>query len=65
MAKKEKTIPFRIFIKDTSTGENFNWDDLTENKEAEFKNRMSLNLSDRMSRYYSEHPEQYENLIDS
>lgn len=63
MAKKEKTIPFRIFVKDTSTNETFNWDDLTEDKEAEFKARMSLNLSDRMSRYYSEHPEQYEKLI--
>ncbi len=63
MAKKDETIPYRIFIKDTSTDETFNWDDLTEDMEAEFKNRMSENLSRRMSQYYSEHPEQYERLI--
>lgn len=62
MAKREKTIPFRIFIKDTATGETFNWDGLSETEKNGFKARMSENLSKGMSRYYSEHLDEYERL---
>lgn len=62
MAKKEKTIPFRIFIKDTATGETFKWDELSETEKDGFKARMSENLSKGMSRYYSEHLDEYERL---
>lgn len=62
MAKREKTIPFRIFIKDTATGETFRWDELSETEKNGFKARMSENLSKGMSRYYSEHLDEYERL---
>jgi hypothetical protein len=62
MAKKEKTIPFRIFIKDTATGETFKWDELSEEQRNGYKARMSENLSKNMSRYYSENPMEYERL---
>lgn len=62
MAKREKTIPFRIFVKDTSTGETFKWDELSETEKNGFKARMSENLSNRMSQFYSEHPDLYERL---
>lgn len=62
MAKREKTIPFRIFVKDTATGETFNWDGLSEAQKDGFKARMSENLSKGMSRYYSEHLDEYERL---
>jgi hypothetical protein len=62
MAKKEKTIPFRIFVKDTATGETFKWDELSETEKDGFKARMSQNLSKGMSRYFSEHPDEYERL---
>ena len=62
MAKREKTIPFRIFIKDTATGETFKWDELSEEQRNGFKARMSENLSRNMSRYYSENPAEYERL---
>lgn len=62
MAKREKTIPFRIFVKDTATGETFNWDGLSETEKNGFKACMSENLSRNMSRYYSENPDEYEKL---
>lgn len=62
MAKKEKTIPFRIFIKDTATGETFKWDELSETEKDGYKARMSQNLSKNMSRYFSENPAEYERL---
>ncbi len=62
MAKREKTIPFRIFVKDTATGEQFKWDELSEEQRNGFKARMSENLSNRMSQFYSEHPDLYERL---
>ena len=62
MAKREKTIPFRIFVKDTATGETFKWDELSETEKNGFKARMSENLSKGMSRYYSEHLDEYERL---
>ena len=62
MAKREKTIPFRIFIKDTATGETFKWDGLSETEKDGFKACMSENLSRNMSRYYSENPDEYEKL---
>lgn len=62
MAKKNETIPFRIFILDTSTGITHKWDDLTEEQREDYKKRMSENAGRVMSRYYSEHPEQYERL---
>lgn len=62
MAKREKTIPFRIFVKDTATGEQFKWDELSEEQRNGFKARMSDNLTNRMSQYYSEHPDQFEKL---
>ena len=64
MAKKEKTIPFRIFIKDTATGELFKWDELTEEQKNGYKARMSENLSKRMSQYYSENFNEFEGLGD-
>lgn len=62
MAKKEKTIPFRIFVKDTATGETFKWDELSDTEKDGYKSRMSENLSKNMSRYYSENPAEYERL---
>lgn len=62
MAKREKTIPFRIFIKDTATGETFKWDELSEEQRIGYKARMNENLSKGMSRYYSEHLDEYERL---
>lgn len=62
MAKREKTIPFRIFVKDTATGEQFKWDELSEEQRNGFKARMSENLTNRMSRFYSEHPDLFERL---
>lgn len=62
MAKREKTIPFRIFIKDTATGEQFKWDELSEEQRNGYKARMNENLSKGMSRYFSEHPDEYERL---
>lgn len=62
MAKREKTIPFRIFIKDTATGETFKWDELSETEKDGYKARMSQNLSRNMSRYFSENPAEYERL---
>lgn len=62
MAKREKTIPFRIFIKDTATGETFKWDELSEKEKDGYKARMSQNLSKNMSRYFSENPAEYERL---
>jgi hypothetical protein len=62
MAKREKTIPFHIFVKDTATGETFNWDELSETEKNGYKARMSENLSNRMSQFYSEHPDLYERL---
>jgi hypothetical protein len=62
MAKKEKTIPFRIFIKDTATGEQFKWDDLSDTEKVGYKARMSENMNKNMSRYYSENPMEYERL---
>lgn len=64
MAKREKTIPFRIFIKDTATGEQFKWDELTEEQKNGYKARMSENLSKRMSQYYSENLNEFEGLGD-
>ena len=57
-----KAIPFRIFVKDTSTGETHKWDDLTEEQRENYKKRMSENASRVMSQYYSEHLEQFERL---
>jgi hypothetical protein len=62
MAKKEKTIPFRIFVKDTATGEQFKWDELSETEKDGYKARMSQNLSENMSRYFSENLAEYERL---
>lgn len=62
MAKREKTIPFRIFIKDTATGEQFKWDELSEEQRNGFKARMSENLTNRMSQFYSDHPDLFERL---
>ena len=62
MAKREKTIPFRIFVKDTATGEQFKWDELSEEQRNGFKARMSENLTNRMSQFYSEHPDLFERL---
>ena len=62
MAKREKTIPFRIFIKDTATGETHKWNELSETKKNGYKARMSENLSKNMSRYYSENPAEYERM---
>lgn len=62
MAKRNDTIPFRIFIKDTATGETFNWDGLSEAQRDSYRARMSDNLSRRMSDYYSAHPDEYEKL---
>lgn len=59
---KEKTIPFRIFIKDTATGETFKWVELSETEKDGYKARMSQNLSRNMSRYFSENPAEYERL---
>ena len=61
MAKK-KTIPFRIFIKDTATGETFKWDELSEKEKDGYMARMSQNLSKNMSGYFSENPAEYERL---
>jgi hypothetical protein len=57
-----KTIPVRIFIKDTDTNEIRNWDDLSEKEKDSFQERMSQNLSKGMSRYFSENPDEYERL---
>lgn len=59
---KNKTIPFRIFIKDTATDETRLWDDLTDKEKEGYKKRMSENLSQRMSDYYSAHLDEYERL---
>jgi hypothetical protein len=64
MAKREKTIPFRIFIKDTATGETSKWDELIEEQKNGYKARMSENLSKRMSQYYSENLNEFERLGD-
>ena len=57
-----KTIPFRILVKDTMTGETHKWDDLSEKEKDSYRERMSQNLSKGMSRYYSEHLEEFERL---
>lgn len=57
-----KTIPFRIFIKDTATDETRLWSEMTDEEKEGYKKRMSENASRVMSIYYSEHPEQYERL---
>lgn len=57
-----KTIPVRIFIKNTDTDEIRSWDDLSDKEKDSFRTRMSENLSDRMSQYYSENIEQFERL---
>lgn len=57
-----KTIPFRIFIKDTATDETRLWDDLTDKEKQEYKKRMSANLSQRLSDFYSAHLDYYERL---
>lgn len=62
MAKESKSIPFRIFIKDTNMSETYAWEDLTENRKEEYRRHMSENLSHRMSDYYSSHIEQFERL---
>lgn len=62
MAKRNDTIPFRIFIKDTETGETFKWDGLSEAQRDSYRARMSKNLNRRMSDYYSAHPDEYEKL---
>ena len=57
-----ETIPFRIFIKDTATDETRLWDDLTDKEKEEYKKRMSANLSQRLSDFYSAHLDYYERL---
>jgi hypothetical protein len=57
-----KTIPFRIFIKDTATDDTRLWGELTEEEKEGYKKRMSKNLGQRMSDYYSAHPDEYERL---
>ena len=57
-----KAIPFRILVKDTMTGVTHRWDDLSEKEKDSFRERMSQNLSKRMSDYYSAHPDEYERL---
>ena len=55
-------LTFRIFVKDTMTGETHRWDDLSAKEKDSYRERMSQNLSKGMSRYFSEHPEDYERL---
>ena len=62
MAKESKSIPFRIFVKDTVNGETYAWEDLTEKEREKYRQRMSENLSRRMSDYYSNHLDQFERL---
>ena len=57
-----KTIPFRIFIKDTATDETRLWGELTEEEKEEYRQRMAENLSRRMSDYYSAHLDEFERL---
>lgn len=57
-----KAIPFRIFVKDTMTGETHKWDCLSEKEKDSYRERMSQNLSKGMSRYFSENPDEYERL---
>lgn len=55
-------LTFRIFVKDTMTGETHRWDYLSAKEKDSYRERMSQNLSKGMSRYFSEHPEDYERL---
>jgi hypothetical protein len=57
-----KTVLFRILVKDSLTGETHKWDDLSGKEKDSYRERMSQNLSKGMSRYFSEHPEDYERL---
>jgi hypothetical protein len=56
------SLKFRIFVKDTMTGETHKWDDLSGKEKDSYRERMSQNLSKGMTRYFSEHPEDYERL---
>lgn len=62
MAKKEKKIPFRIFVIDGETGEKHNWADLSEEQLAHYEQKMAENSSRIMSNYYSGHLDQFERL---
>lgn len=55
-------LTFRIFVKDTMTGETHKWDDLSEKEKDSVRERMSQNLSRNMSRYFSENPAEYERV---
>lgn len=55
-------LKFRILVKDSLTGETHKWDDLSEKQKDSYRERMSQNLRKGMTRYFSEHPEDYERL---
>ena len=55
-------LKFRILVKDSLTGKTHKWDDLSGKEKDSYRERMSQNLSKGMTRYFSEHPEDYERL---
>lgn len=61
MAKNE--IIVRCFLESTETGVVKPWEDLTEKEITRFREKSSERLTENMSRYFAQHPEELEKLV--
>lgn len=59
---KNNPLKVRIFIKDTETGITHPWESLTEEEISKYRARMTENMSNGMSDFYTGHPELFERL---
>ena len=61
MAKNE--IIVRCFLENTETGEVKAWEDLAEKEITRFREKASERLTENMSRYFAQHPDELKKLV--
>lgn len=61
MAKGQQIVG-RIFLENSETGEVKPWEELTEKEIHNFRKSSAKRMGDSLSRYFTQHPEEYERI---